>query len=260
LRYTSLTKSFTAALILEQVAAGNISLTDEVGVLPQAPWFTMASTITVGELLSHRSGLVNYTETVEYKKDWQSINGWESALRAVQSAGPQFAPGTKQAYSSTNYIIAGLLAERLYRGQIEDLIAQRLLQPLGLGSTKVGAPSAGSPGSGTGNMTGTTTDAVRWAVAMWRDEVALSPQAQQLAVGFGAAEMLGYGTWRYCPCVSSGGVVKPSGIGADGGELTVRWYQRTNTVISVYVTEGVHLNEERAAQVEELISRLEAVL
>jgi CubicO group peptidase (beta-lactamase class C family)/peptidoglycan/LPS O-acetylase OafA/YrhL len=260
LRYTSLTKSFTAALILEQVAAGSISLTDPVGILPQAPWFTLASDITVGELLSHRSGLINYTETDEYKKNWRGINSWESALRAVQTAGPQFPHGTKQAYSSTNYIVAGLLAERLYGDRVEDLITQRILQPLGLGSTRVGGPGDGSPGSGTGNMTGTITDAARWAVAMWRDAAVLSPQAQHLAVGFGSTETLGYGTWRYCPCVNSGGVVKPSGIGADGGELTVRWYQRTNTVIAVYVTEGIHLNDERAAQVEELISNLKAVL
>jgi len=227
----SITKTFTAALILRAIEDGKIRLDDRVGTLKVAPWFTLGEQITVGQLLSHRSGLVTYTDTKAYKNDWQSIDGWEPALRGALEEGLAFTPGSKQVYSSTNFIVLGLLAAQIYGRDIETLIETELLQPLGLDRTTVGRPYPGSPGTGTGNMTAHITDIARWATAMWRDKNVLGQNGNQIASFMDPAGMLGYGTFGYCPCQQYAGRTIPAAIGGNGAESTMRYYQGIDTVI-----------------------------
>lgn len=227
----SITKTFTAALILRAVEDGKIRLDDRVGLLKVAPWFTLGEQVTVGQLLSHRSGLVTYTDTKIYKSDWQQIDGWEPALRGALEEGLAFTPGTKQVYSSTNFIVLGLLAAQIYGKSIETLIENELIDPLGLGRTTVGRPYPGSPGTGTGNMSAHITDLARWATAMWRDKNVLGYNGNRLAAFMDPAGMLGYGSFGYCPCQQYGGQTLPAAIGGNGAESTMRYYQGIDTII-----------------------------
>lgn len=240
----SVTKSFTAAILLRAVEEGRITLDRPVGTLEAAPWFTLTQNITLAQLLSHRSGIPGYAETSAWKRDWKSIDGWEPALRAAQEDGPAFRPGTQVVYSSTNYIVAGLLAAQLYGAPIETLIEEQLLNPLGLNKTTVGRPEAGSPATGTGGMSAPITDVARWASAMWRDKTVMGAKANNIATWVDASALLGYGTFGYCPCAPKNGRTVAAAMGHNGAEATMRYYPATDTIIIMRLPGGVWPNVE----------------
>lgn len=248
--FASITKSFTAALLLRAVEDGRIGMDDPIGRLDAAPWFTLTDGLTLRNLLAHRSGIVNYASTRTWNRDWQVIDGWEPVLRAADDEGRAFPVGSKVEYSSTNYVIAGLLAAQIYRTPIEKLIQEQLLEPLGLRRTRVGQPVPGAPGTGTGNMSGHVTDLARWGVAMWRDKTVLGPTGNALASYTDPVQLIGYGGFSYCPCRSERGKLVVAGIGANGAEATVRWYPGTDTVIALRVPNGL------IPELEELINDL----
>ena len=246
----SITKTFTAALLLRAVEDGKIRLEDRIGILEAAPWFTIAQDITLAQLLAHRSGLITYTDTRAHKADWRSTTSWEATLRAVQDDGLTFTPGTRQTYSSTNFIVAGLLAAQIYGLPIENLIERDLLNPLGLDRTTVGRPEPGAPGTGTGNMRAHITDVARWAVAMWRDKTVLGSTGNKLALYVDPVNMLGYGNFAYCPCRKSGNTTIPAAYGGNGAEATMRYYSNVDTVIVIRTPNGA------PSGVEELITEV----
>lgn len=246
--YASITKSFTAALLLRAVEQGRVKMDEPIGSLAAAPWFTLSEELTLRDVLTHRSGLVNYTDTAAWRRDWTSVDGWESALRAVQAEGLAFEPGSRIAYSSSNYILAGVVVSQLYGRGVEDVITNDLLEPLGLADTRVGPGRAGAPGNGTGNMRGTIEDLSRWAVAMWRDRSVLGEAGNAYADWADPENLIGFGSFSYCPCRATGSRVAPAGIGANGAGTTVRYYRSTDTVVAVRVPEGM------TPEVEELIA------
>lgn len=237
--FASITKSFTAALLLRAVEEGRITMDDPIGILSVAPWFTLTEGLSLRNLLAHRSGIVPYTSTREWDRGWQTIDGWEAVLKAVEEEGRSFAIGSKVSYSSSNYVIAGLLAAQIYGMSIEKLIQEQLLEPLGLSRTRVGQPTPGSPGTGTGNMSGNVTDLARWAVAMWRDKTVLGSTGNALASYTDPVQLIGYGGFSYCPCRSERGILVVAGIGANGAEATVRWYSGTDTIIAIRIPNGL---------------------
>jgi D-alanyl-D-alanine carboxypeptidase len=110
----SVTKSFIAAILLRLEADGWLSMDDPIGKwLPhQIPsdW----KNITIKQLLTHTSGIVNYTETDEfnrvqrdnnYKKQWTS----EELISFAINKPPYFQPSEGFHYSNTNYILAGMV-------------------------------------------------------------------------------------------------------------------------------------------------------
>lgn len=245
--YHSVTKSFTAALLLRAVAEGKIALDDKVGILEAAPWFGAARDVTLAQLLGHRSGLTPYAATQEFKEKPESIDSWETALRAVQNATPQFTPGASIEYSSSNFIVAGLLAAQLYGAPVESLIERELLTPLSLSSVDVKKPFPGSPGTGTGNAEGSLQDIMRWTRALWRDAAVLGVDNASVASYAENNSNLGYGTFAYCPCTSSG---LKAAYGTNGAQITSRYYAALDIVILVRTSSGV------PPSVEELISEV----
>ena len=240
----SITKTFTAALLLRAVDSGLLDINQPIGELKVAPWFTLSHELTVAQIMSHRSGLVNYTETSTWAADWRDIDGWESALRASMKDGLRSTPGTVVSYSSTNYIVAGLVAAQLYGLDIEDLIERDLLNPLRLDTAEVGRPVPGSPGTGTGNMRANIQDVARWGVALWRDKAVLGPRGNQWLHQIDPSSMIGYGSFAWCPCRGGGTQLRWSSIGANGAEATVRYYPALDLVIAMRLPGGVDMVAE----------------
>jgi len=241
----SITKTFTAALLLRAVDDGLLDLYEPIGELAVAPWFTMTQEITAGQLLTHRSGLVNYTATDAWERDWRTVDGWKAALEAVMDEGFSSTPGTVVSYSSTNYIVAGLLAAQIYETPIEELIEKRLLDPLGLKTTFVGGPTPGSPGTGTGNMRASLTDVARWGMTLWRDQQVLGEAGNARLRDIDPSTMIGYGSFAWCPCRSEAGGLKWAAIGANGAEATVRYYPRIDLVLAMRIPGGVDARAEQ---------------
>ena len=237
-QFASVTKSFTGSLVLRAIDEGRLSIDGELGLLDAAPWFVLAQHTTIRELLSHQSGLVSYSLSETSKADWRDVFDWESALRAVEKDGLLFAPGSKTEYSSTNFILLGLLLEQVYGQPIEELITTQLLNPLDLRDTKVQPSSPGAPGSGTGNMYGSMDDTLRWAFARWRGDAVLGPVSSALSKYVGAATHLGLAEFGYCPCQKKPRNTKDffAAVGHDGGEHTLRWYRGPDVIISIHTS------------------------
>ncbi|WP_145806499.1 serine hydrolase domain-containing protein [Kribbella amoyensis] len=146
----SVTKTFTATLVLQLVAEGKVELDGPVaGYLPQ---LDLDDRITVRMLLLHTSGLFNYTG--EYYPDGTVVAGipavgkdWvdhrflsyrpEELVRLALAKPARFAPGTDWSYSNTNYTVAVLLIEKVTGLSYADALDQRIAQPLGLTGTVV---------------------------------------------------------------------------------------------------------------------------
>ncbi|HTU82961.1 MAG TPA: serine hydrolase domain-containing protein, partial [Candidatus Acidoferrales bacterium] len=107
----SITKQFTAAAILQLKEAGKLSLDD-----PLARWipeYRRGAKVTIRELLQQTTGIYNYTEVDGFVKiATTQAPSFARILALVANKPLAFAPGSKFAYSNTNYILLGEIVER----------------------------------------------------------------------------------------------------------------------------------------------------
>ncbi|MDQ0776388.1 D-alanyl-D-alanine carboxypeptidase [Streptomyces aurantiacus] len=137
-RMGSNTKTMVATVVLQLVAEHRLKLSDPVdawlpGLVPDG------SAITVRMLLNHTSGLFDYTDDPDVLKAFtgQDTRIWtpQELIAAGVRHDPLFAPGTDYAYSNTNYVALGLVAEKATGHTLGDLIQQRIAGPLHLRNT-----------------------------------------------------------------------------------------------------------------------------
>ncbi len=135
-RIASVTKSFTATIVMQLVAEGKLSLDDTVEDL--APGLLAAGgQITVRELLGHTSGLPDYVKSdafVERAGAGESVTP-EQALSFVADEKPEFEPGSEYAYSDSDNIALGLIIEEVTGNSFEQELRSRMLEPLELDET-----------------------------------------------------------------------------------------------------------------------------
>lgn len=132
-RIGSVTKSFTATVVLSLVAEGRADLDAPIdrylpGVLPYS------APITVRELLQHRSGLYDYGNVLwaspELVARSQFADYEPSELVRIATREPlQFIPGTEFGYSNTDYVLLGMLVERITGHSYADELERRVLVP-----------------------------------------------------------------------------------------------------------------------------------
>jgi D-alanyl-D-alanine carboxypeptidase len=135
----SVTKLFTATLVLQLVSEGKLSL--EQPLADFYPQFPNANRITLRMLLEHRSGLANYTD-LGFKLPPAVIllilaQQWEPERLAAECAQlePLCEPGAEFHYSNTNYILLGLIIERVTGHTYTEELHARIIDPLGLQDT-----------------------------------------------------------------------------------------------------------------------------
>ncbi|HVE88783.1 MAG TPA: serine hydrolase domain-containing protein, partial [Burkholderiaceae bacterium] len=138
-RVGSNTKTWTGTVILQLVQEGRLRLDDQVSKYrPDVP---NGANITIEQLLAMRSGLFNYTTTLELNQtlDTQPAKAWTQAelLALAYKHPPVFAPpGSEFNYSNTNTVLLGLIAEQLEGGKpLAAIMRDRLFAPLGMKNT-----------------------------------------------------------------------------------------------------------------------------
>lgn len=136
-RIGSITKGFTAVAILSLVEAAVLALDDTIGEhLPEYP--AVGAGITLHQLLSHTSGLPNYTSDAALmaRRD-EPITPAE--LLATFWAKPlEFEPGTQYRYSNSGYAVLGAVIERVTGLTYAEHLQQAVFAPAGLKRTTVG--------------------------------------------------------------------------------------------------------------------------
>jgi D-alanyl-D-alanine carboxypeptidase len=134
-RIASLTKQFTAAAILVLQERGKLQVTDTVSSyvadIPPA-W----RQITIHQLLTHTSGLPEYTRPPEIEKTLNLTGASpEQLLNLVKSQPLSFAPGTNMAYCNTGYLLLGMIIEKASGLDYASFLRQSIFTPLRLSDT-----------------------------------------------------------------------------------------------------------------------------
>lgn len=166
-RAGSVTKTITAALVLDQVAQGHVGLDDDVASIVGPPLRPIPP-VTVRMLLEHTSGIFDIGNEGDPIADIAELTDpdllaevddlFERAARGepvvasarltvglAETHPRNFDPGTAWSYSNTNYQLAGLLIEAVSGRPFADVLALRLARPLQLTSTSLAPHDTTSP-------------------------------------------------------------------------------------------------------------------
>ncbi|MDQ3692236.1 MAG: beta-lactamase family protein [Chloroflexota bacterium] len=137
-RIASITKTFTATVVLQLVEEGLLSLDDHLEQFITG--IPNEEEITLRQLLNMTAGIYNYVYdpliSVDYVEDPLLPFTPEQAVEIVRAHGEaDFAPGEQTVYSDTNYILLGVIIEQVTGRSVADEITERVIVPLGLTRT-----------------------------------------------------------------------------------------------------------------------------
>ena len=136
-RAASNTKTMTAAVIVQLIQEGKLSFDDLISEYVQG--VPNGDAITIRQLLTMRSGLYNVTNAPElaesFDKDPDRVWTADEVLGIAFKRPPDFAPGAKFEYNNTNYILLGLVAEKIDGKPLSTIFQDRLFGPLGMKNT-----------------------------------------------------------------------------------------------------------------------------
>lgn len=174
----SVTKTFVTAALLRLVDRGRISLDDQV--TDWLPTVAVAKGVTVRDLLAHTSGIADlYIPLREILMgEPEHVFTHEEVLGKLGAA--WFPPGTAWGYSNTNFVIAGMLLEKVTGSPAEEVLSE-LTVPAGLRATWLLAgpraepallpPSWATSFWTSGAMRSTVADLARWGAALYGGRV-----------------------------------------------------------------------------------------
>jgi CubicO group peptidase (beta-lactamase class C family) len=156
----SITKQFTAALIMKLQEQGQLHVDDSVATY--LPEYNFPSAITLRMMLTHTSGLADFTNFPQLG-DWIR-NGVSEAtvLTAVSQTPLQFQPGTQYSYSNSNFFALGTIIEKLTGQSYAADLEQYFFHPLGLLNTYYSLPPAAQSATGYTNNGAGLVPAILW--------------------------------------------------------------------------------------------------
>jgi D-alanyl-D-alanine carboxypeptidase len=268
----SLTKTFTAALILRLAEEGRLTIDDPLSRwLPDYP---NAARITLRMLLQHTSGLADFFQNPKFDAalNRAKLRVWTPDEVLPFVGKPAFAPGKGWGYSNTNYVLLGLVAERAGGAPWAEQVRSDFFVPLGLTSTYVQGvgtsslppahanqmfvgfagrilPKDLSDGStiapftavtsaafSAGSIASTTSDLARWARALYGGDV-LTPASLAQMLTFDP-EIVRYAALAYGLGVSrvkiDGRFIAVGHTGALAGtRAAIRWLPKQQVSVAV---------------------------
>ncbi len=210
----SVTKTFTAALILALVEDGRLALDDPVRTY--LPKIKVNAKITVRQLLDHTSGLRDYFfhPAIDRELLAQPNRRWDAAEAMKYVGKAYFKPGTGWHYSNTNYLVLGLLAEAVGGAPLADQIRARFLEPLGLGHTWYQPTETSTTGTARGyRFTTGATDAKAIDLS---DGTPVVPFTSVVTAAAGAGGLASNSSdlARWARALYAGGVLAPGSVEA----------------------------------------------
>jgi CubicO group peptidase (beta-lactamase class C family) len=125
----SITKQFTAAIILKLEEKKKLKLTDKVS--KYFPDYPNGNEITIHHLLSHTSGIFNYTNDVDFMKS-EAVKPINEAkmLALFKDRKLDFAPGTQWSYSNSGYVLLGYIIQKVTKKPYEKVVREYIFKPM----------------------------------------------------------------------------------------------------------------------------------
>lgn len=205
-RLGSITKQFTAASILLLEERGKLKVGDPVKkYMPDAPaaW----DQITIFNLLTHTSGIPNFTNFPEYRKLEPFPITPEQTVAVFRDKPLDFQPGEKWNYSNSGYLLLGYLIEKVSGESYEKFLRENIFTPLGMKDSGYDsnsavilhraagyAPSAAGPVNAgfihmsvphaAGGLYSTTGDLLRWEQGLFGGKVLSSASLEKMTTPF----------------------------------------------------------------------------
>lgn len=128
----SVTKSFTSTVILQLQEQGKLSVEDQLD--KYFPDFPKGNTVRLKHLLSHTSGIYNYTN--EIGPEDSAIVGnpvpQQRILDIIYQKSRSFTPGAKYSYCNSGYFLLGLIIEKVTGKRYDQAVRDMILTPLGM--------------------------------------------------------------------------------------------------------------------------------
>jgi CubicO group peptidase (beta-lactamase class C family) len=134
-RIGSVTKQFTAAAILKLQEDGKLRIDDKLS--QYYPDFPRGDEITLYHLLTHTSGLANYTNKPDFLKKVMTEATPTEIVESIKKDKPDFPPGEKWEYCNSNYFLLGCIVEKVSGQSLETFFQETFFDPLGMKNTGI---------------------------------------------------------------------------------------------------------------------------
>jgi CubicO group peptidase (beta-lactamase class C family) len=152
-RLGSITKQFTAASILLLEERGKLKIDDPIKkYLSDVP--SAWDKITIFNLLTHTSGIPNFTNFPEYQKEKFTTHTPKQIVDIFRDRPLDFAPGEKMSYSNSGYILLGYLLEKVSGEMYQDFLQKNIFDTLGMKDSGYDSNSAIIPRRASGYSPG----------------------------------------------------------------------------------------------------------
>lgn len=205
-RIGSITKQFTAACILLLQERGKLKVGAPLKTyLPDAPeaW----GDVTLFNLLTHTSGIPDFTRLPEYRSLEKSPQTPEQLIATIHDKPLEFPPGSDWAYSNSGYLLLGFVIEKVSGESYAQFVKKNLLDPVGMNDSGYDTPSAVlrhrasgyAPGPdglvnapyidmsvpfAAGGLYSTTGDLLRWERALFGGKVLSEASLEEMTTPF----------------------------------------------------------------------------
>lgn len=248
-RLGSITKQFTAASILLLEERGKLKIDDRLKTyLPDIPmsW----DRITIFNLLTHTSGIPNFTAFSDYNTVKLSSRSASAAVAALRGRDLDFGPGEKMSYSNSGYIVLGELIEKVSGQTYEQFVADNIFTPLGMTNSGYDSNSRIIKGRASGYLRlprgeyvnapyihmsiphaagalySTTRDLLKWEQALYAGKVVSKASLDRMTTPF--KNDYGFGL---VSTTSNGRRVLSHDGGIDGFNTSMAFFPATKTVV-----------------------------
>ena len=135
-RIGSISKTFTSVLILKSEEDGKLNLDDTIeNFFPDLP---NSEKITIENLLSHRSGIFNFTNSPEYMEYRIQPKSREELIKIISNFDSIFKPGSRSEYSNSNYVLLTIILEEVYSRNYSEILSEKITKPYELNHTYYG--------------------------------------------------------------------------------------------------------------------------
>lgn len=135
-RIGSISKMFTATLVMQLIEEGKLSL--ETKLSDFYPELQNADQITIQHLLQHQSGIFDIIKSPDFKQWMVEKRSKDELLSKIKENDNIFCPGEKRVYTNTNYILLTFILQDVENENFATILEKRILKPLQLKETYYG--------------------------------------------------------------------------------------------------------------------------
>jgi CubicO group peptidase (beta-lactamase class C family) len=139
-RIGSVTKLFTAVLVFQLIEERKLSLDQKLSRF--YPDFPNADSISIEDMLYHRTGLHDYTRDTDFTTWMDQPKSQAELLSLIKQKGSDFQPREKSEYSNSNFLLLGYIIERISKKSYAEVLKKRIIDPLQLTNTWYGTEAS----------------------------------------------------------------------------------------------------------------------